>query len=60
MYAEITEKAFKALVKSDTLPTHIKPYNHAIKYHYKSHGVALLKIEQPTNPAQHFIQDINS
>ena len=60
MYAEITQEAFKRLVTSDTPTTEVEQLELCRKYHYFSHGVALLKIEQPTSQAQYFIQDINS
>ena len=59
MYAEITKEAFKAMVKSDTPTTKVEQLELCRKYHYFSHGVALMAIEQSTNQAQYYIQDIN-
>jgi len=60
MYAEITKEAFKRLVSSDTPTTKVEQLELCRKYHYSQYGVALLKIEQPTSPAQYYIRDINA
>jgi len=60
MYAEITHEAFYRLKTDNAILLEIEQLEHAVKYYYVEHGVALLKIEQPTSQAQYFIQDINS
>ena len=60
MYAEITHEAFYKLKTDQAILLEVERLEHATKYHYVEHGVALLKIEQPTSPNQYFIQDINA